>query len=779
LNKTPYEILLGKKPDLSYFRVFGCKCFIRKKGNRLSKFETRSIEGIFVGYSTNSHGYRVYNKTTGQVEESSDVKFDEDNGSQVGQVDPNVVGDVPMELALRRMAIGDIRPIEEDPPQVQDPPRAPPQVIPSPTQDPPRNQEQTPSPQTSEQGQEQDQPSGSSPQLDVQDQALDGAHDNDQEQDQGGPHQDQAQDQNNAHDSDDEGNDQVISQETSEETKKRRELRREQKLTRLEHTLDKVLGGVQSKVVTRKQLASFSTNHAFVSFIEPKKVYEALEDHDWIDAMHEELNNFKRNKVWKLVPRPNGCKNVIGTKWVFKNKQDSNGIVIRNKARLVAQGYSQVEGVDFGETYAPVARLESIRILLAYASHHNFKLQQMNVKSAFLNGPINELVYVKQPPGFEDPNHPDHVYKLDKALYGLKQAPRAWYEHLREFLVDRGFQVGVIDPTLFTKKVGGNLFICQLYVDDIIFGSTNNAFNDEFAKLMTSKFEMSMMGELKYFLGFEVKQYREGTFVNQAKYTQDMLKRFTMMELKPYKTPMSTSVDLHTDTEGNDVDQKLYRSMIGSLLYLCASRPDIMFSVGKCARYQAAPKESHLVAVKRIFRYLLHTPNFGLWYPKGSSFHLMGYSDADYAGEKKDRKSTSGSCQFLGRSLVCWSSKKQNCVALSTTEAEYISAASCCAQLLWMVQTMKDYGINFTKVPLLCDNESAIKIAHNPVQHAKTKHIEVRHHFIREHVERGNIDLSFVGTKDQLADIFTKALDEPRFRELRNELNVIDASNFA
>jgi hypothetical protein len=353
-----------------------------------------------------------------------------------------------------------------------------------------------------------------------------------------------------------------------------------------------------------------------VSFIEPKKVYEALEDHDWIDAMHEELNNFKRNKVWKLVPRPNGCKNVIGTKWVFKNKQDSNGIVIRNKARLVAQGYSQVEGVDFGETYAPVARLESIRILLAYASHHNFKLQQMDVKSAFLNGPINELVYVKQPPGFEDPNHPDHVYKLDKVLYGLKQAPRAWYEHLREFLVDRGFQVGVIDPTLFTKKVGGNLFICQLYVDDIIFGSTNNAFNDEFAKLMTSKFEMSMMGELKYFLGFEVKQYREGTFINQAKYTQDMLKRFTMTELKSYKTPMSTSVDLHTDTEGNDVDQKLYRSMIGSLLYLCASRPDIMFSVGKCARYQAAPKESHLVAVKRIFRYLLHTPNFGLWYPK-------------------------------------------------------------------------------------------------------------------------------------------------------------------
>ena len=197
--------------------------------------------------------------------------------------------------------------------------------------------------------------------------------------------------------------------------------------------------------------------------------------------MHEELNNFKRNKVWRLVEKPKGCRNVIGTKWIFKNKQDENGIVVRNKARLVAQGFSQVEGIDYGETYAPVARLESIRILLAYASHHNFKLQQMDVKSAFLYGPLKEEVYVKQPPGFEDPNFPNHVYRLDKVLYGLKQAPRAWYEHLRELLLDRGFEVGQIDPTLFTKKVNGELVVCQLYVDDIIFCSTNKAFNDEFS----------------------------------------------------------------------------------------------------------------------------------------------------------------------------------------------------------------------------------------------------------------------------------------------------------
>ena len=194
-------------------------------------------------------------------------------------------------------------------------------------------------------------------------------------------------------------------------------------------SLDKVLGDMRSKVSTRRKIASFSEHQAHISMVEPKKVFEALEDKDWLDAMHEELNNFERNKVWKLVERPKDCRNVIGTKWIFKNKQDEHGMVVRNKARLVAQGYSQIEGIDFGETYAPVARLESIRILLAYASHHNFKLQQMDVKSAFLNGPLNELVYVKQPPGFQDLKYPNHVYKLDKALYVLKQAPRAWYEH--------------------------------------------------------------------------------------------------------------------------------------------------------------------------------------------------------------------------------------------------------------------------------------------------------------------------------------------------------------
>jgi hypothetical protein len=450
-------------------------------------------------------------------------------------------------------------------------------------------------------------------------------------------------------------------------------------------------------------------------------------------------------------------------------------VVTRNKARLVATGSSQVEGLDFYEIYAPIAWLESIRILFVYATYHGFKLYQMDVKSAFLNGPIKEEVYVEQLPGFEDSEYPNHVYKLSKALYGLKQAPRAWYEFLRDFLITIGFKVEKADPTLFTKTIAKDLFICQIYVDDIIFGSTNKSSCEELSRIMIQKFEMSMMGELKYFLGFQIKQLQEGTFISQTKYIQGILNKFGMKNGKAIKTPMGTNGHLDLDMGGKSVDQKVYQSMIGSLLYLCASRPDIMLSVCMCARFQANPKKVHLRAMKRIMRYLVYTPKFGLWYPKGYTFDLIGYSDADYAGCKIDRKSTSGTCQFLGRSLVSWASKKQNSVALS---AEYIATGHCCAQLLWMRQTLRYYDYKLSKVLLLCDNESAIRMADNPVEHSRTKHIDIRYHFLRDHQQKGDIEIAYVSTHNQLPDIFTKHLDEKTFTKLRNELNILDFRNF-
>ncbi|WVZ64276.1 hypothetical protein U9M48_013824 [Paspalum notatum var. saurae] len=427
-----------------------------------------------------------------------------------------------------------------------------------------------------------------------------------------------------------------------------------------------------------------------------------------------------------------------------------------------------LEAKPKGARQRDTLKLKAIRFLLAYATRHDMKLYQMDVKSAFLNGYTNELVYVEQPPGFEDPNNPNHVYRLSKALYGLKQAPRAWYERLRDFLIEKGFKIGQVDTTLFTKKMDNDLFVCQLYVDDIIFGSTNDELCKEFGNMMAKEFEMSMIGELTFFLGFQIKQLKEGTFIYQKKYTRDLLKRFKMDDCKPIETPMATNAKLEADESGIKVDQTLYRSMIGSLLYLCASRLDIMFSVCLCARFQADPRESHLFVVKRILRYLKHTPSIGLWYPKGASFELLGYSDSDFAGCRVERKCTSGGCYLLGRSLVSWSSKKQNCVSLSTAEAEYIAAGSSCAQLLYMKQTLLDYRVKLSRIPLLCDNESAVKLDNN-------LHIDIRHHFIRDHVAKGDILLQNVGTKEQLADIFTKPLDESNFCRLRSELNVLDA----
>ncbi|KAH9679831.1 hypothetical protein KPL71_026290 [Citrus sinensis] len=497
-NKTPYELWKDRKPNIGYFKVFGCKCFVLNTKDNLGKFDPKSDVGIFLGYSNSSKAYRVYNKRTLVVEESMHVTFDESNPSSMEKV---VVDDNAEEEQQEEEASND-------------------------------NQEDA-------------------------------------------PH------------------------------------------------------GIQEE--------------------------------------HHEEPNVEQNE---------------GTKWVFRNKMDESGVVVRNKARLVAQGYNQEEGIDFDETFAPVARLESIRMLLAYACHKDFILYQMDVKSAFLNGYILEEVYVKQPPDFENDKFPNHVYKLLKALYGLKQAPRAWYDRLKNFLLENDFSMGKADTTLFVKHKNQDILIVQIYVDDIIFGSTNELLCEEFSSCMSKEFEMSMMGELKYFLGLQIKQNEEGIFINQAKYVKDLLKRFGIDDSKTKNTPMSTTTKLDKDEKGKEVDIKMYRGMIGSLLYLTASRPDIMFSVCLCARFQSCPKESHLLAVKRIFRYLSGTIDIGLWYPRGTHIDLTCFSDADFAGYKVDRKSTSGTCYILGHSLVSWFSKKQNSVALSTTEAEYIAAGSCCAQAL-------------------------------------------------------------------------------------------------
>ncbi|GJS68334.1 retrovirus-related pol polyprotein from transposon TNT 1-94 [Tanacetum coccineum] len=465
---------------------------------------------------------------------------------------------------------------------------------------------------------------------------------------------------------------------------------------------------------------------------------------------------------------------IIGTQWVYRNKLDENGVVTRNKSRIVAQGYNQQEGIDYDKTYAPVVRLESIRILLAYACALDFKLYQIDVKSAFLNGFINAEVYMAQHLGFIDFAKPNYVYRLKKALYGLKQAPKAWYDRLKAFLIKHDYSMGMVDNTLFTKKKDSNLIIVQIYVDDIIFGSTCQEMCDDFAKIMHDEFEMSMMGELNFFLGLQIKQLDDGIFFNQSKYIKEMLKKFRLEDSKPIKTPMSTETKLTRDEEGESVDNTKYRGMIGSLLYLTASRPDIMFSVCLCARFQEDPKTSHLEAVKRIFRYIKGTTHLGLWYPKGSGIEIIVYADSDHAGDYVDRKSTSGVCTFMGCCLTSWFSKKQTALAISTTKAEYVSAGKACQQALWMKQALVDYGVRLDDILIMCDNKGAIDLSKNPVQHSRTKHIEIRHHFLRDNIQKGNIFIEKVSSKDNMADILTKPLKREPFNYLRLGLRMLE-----
>ncbi|GJW15477.1 putative ribonuclease H-like domain-containing protein [Tanacetum coccineum] len=417
----------------------------------------------------------------------------------------------------------------------------------------------------------------------------------------------------------------------------------------------------------------------FLSQLEPSSVAQALTDPDWVEAMQEEIQQFVNQDVWRLVPLPEG-KTAIGTKWILKNKRDARGIVVRNKARLVAQGHRQEEGIDYDEVFAPVARIEAIRLFLAFASYMGFMVYQMDVKSAFLYGEIDEEVYVTQPKGFEDPFYPKHVYRVVKALYGLHQAPRAWYARLSTFLLKHNYRRGTIDKTLFIKKNSRDIILVQVYVDDIIFGSTNKAWCTEFEVLMKGEFEMSAMGELTFFLGLQVKQQPDGIFISQDKYVQDMLRKFDMESVRPATTPYEAAKPKSKDEPDDAVNVHLYRSMIGSLMYLTASRPDIMFAVSACSRHQVTPLTSNLNAVKKIFKYLKGQPKLGLWYPRDSPFVLEAYSDSDYAGSNGDRKSTTGGCQFLGRRLISWQCKKQTVVATSSTEAEYVAAAHCCSQ---------------------------------------------------------------------------------------------------
>ncbi|GJX01854.1 hypothetical protein Tco_0185767 [Tanacetum coccineum] len=610
-NKTPYELFRGIKPAIGFMKPFGCHVTILNTLDKLGKFDGKSDEGFFVGYSLSSKAFRVYNIRTRKVQENLHVGFLE-NKPMIEGNGPKWLFDldsltqsmnyVPVVAGTFSNDSAGIQGVSESSTSSQ------------------QDQDCIVMPIWKDASYFDDASLKSVADAQIQDQ--DGTHDDCSLQNNGTADQQV----NTASPEVNTGSREVSTAvpevntatpedlmgpiPTSEDTQVE-----DQEIelgnispsyavsstphTRIhkDHPIDHVIGDVQSSVQTRRMTTSYSElgflgaiyegkTHqdlhtclfaCFLSQEEPKRVSKALSDPAWVEAMQEELLQFKLQNVWVLVDLPKGHR-AIGTKWVYRNKKDERGIVIRNKARLVAQGHTQEEGIDYDEVFAPVARIEAIRIFLAYASYMGFTVYQMDVKSAFLYGQIEEEVYVCQPPGFEDPDHPDKVYKVVKALYGLHQAPRAWYDTLATYLLSNGFQRGQIDQTLFIKRQKGHILLVQIYVDDIIFGSTKKELCDEFEKLMKDKFQMSSMGELTFFLGLQVQQRKKGIFISQDKYVHEILKKFNYSDVKSASTPTDLEKPLVKDGDADDVDEHLYRSMIGSLMYLTASRPDIMFA---------------------------------------------------------------------------------------------------------------------------------------------------------------------------------------------------------
>nr|GEX12739.1 hypothetical protein [Tanacetum cinerariifolium] len=805
-NKTPYELLHGRTPSIGFMRPFGCPVTILNTLDPLEKFEGKVGEGFLVGYSVSSKAFRVFNSRTRIVQETLHVNFLENK--------PNVAGSGPTWLfdidSLTR--IMNYQPVNAgnqtnprecfqdkfDAEKVGD--EVDKKYVLFPVNAQSRKQDD----KTKKEAKGKSLVESFTRYRDLSAEFEDCTNNNINEVNAAGnivptvgqnsssstntfsaADMPELEDITYFDDEDDGGAEADFNNLESSITVSPISTTRVHK----DHPVSQIIGDLSSTTQTRSMTRvvkdqgepsqMFNNDfHAcmFVYFLsqeEPNRVHQAFKDPSWIEAMQEELLQFKMQKVWVLVDLPHE-KRAIGTKWVYRNKKDERGMVIKNKARIVAQGHTQEEGIDYEEVFAPVARIEAIRLFLAYASFMGFMVYQMDIKSAFLYGTIEKKVYVCQPPGFEDHDHPDKVYKVVKALYGLHQAPRAWCETLANYLLENSFQRGKIDQTLFIKRQKEDILLVQIYVDDIIFGATNKDLCKSFEKLMKDKFQMSFMRELTFFLGLQVKQKKDGMFISQDEYVAEILKKFGLTEGKSASTPSDTKKHLLKDPDGEDVDVHNYRSMIGSLMYLTSSRPDIMFVVCACARFQVTPKASHLHAVKRIFRYLKSMPHLGLWYPNDSPFDLVAYSNSDYAGASLDRKSTTGGCQFLGCRLIYWQCKKQIVVATSSTEVEYVAVASCCAQVLWIQNQLLDYGYNFMHTRIFIDNSSTICIIKNPVLHSKTKHIEIRHQFIRDCNEKKLIQVIKIPTENNFADL-AKAFDVGRFQYLVARIGLLNS----
>ncbi|CAM8954310.1 unnamed protein product [Rhodiola kirilowii] len=725
-HRTPYELLHNRVPSYNSFRVFGCLCFASQMPRSRDKFAPRSRKCIFIGYPSGKHGWRLYDLETKESFISRDVVFFE---TFFPFATPSIQPPTALESTPSPA-------IYDDPPYFLPQPatsthsatlpptevRESPLISPSPPSDPEPSDPEPPAVRRSTRTRQ--------PNVRLQDYECNTI--------------------------------QLVHPLTASSSP----------------TPESQSSGIRYPLAAYVSCSNFSDSHvhflaAVTAGAEPSSFKAAVQHRVWREAMNAELEALRRNSTWTLSLLPPG-KTSIGCKWVYRIKYKSNGAVERHKARLVILGNRQVEGVDYTETFAPVAKMTSVRVFLSVAIVRGWELHQMDVHNAFLHGDLDEEVYMRPPPGLADVP-PGHVCRLQKSLYGLKQAPRNWFAKLSSALCAFGFCQSKADYSLFSYKKQEVILHVLVYVDDLIVAGNNSTSIARFKSYLNSCFHMKDLGVLKYFLGIEISRLPSGLFLSQRKYTLDILSEVGLLAAKPCGFPMEQHHQLVVSTSPPLSDPERYRRLVGRLIYLTITRPELSYSVHTLAQFMQNPKSHHWHAALRVLHYLKGHPGQGLLLSAQSSLQLTAFCDSDWASCPITRRSISGYFIMLGKSPISWKTKKQTTISRSSVEAEYRSMASTCCELVWLKSLLHSLGVGHNSpMRLYCDSQAALHIAANPVFHERTKHIEIDCHLIRDYIQSGTIITSYIPTTQQPADLFTKALGKVQFQLLLGKLGIID-----
>ena len=757
-GQTPYHKLFGKQARVDHLRVFGCRAYVQVYEDQRGKMDPKAWKGILVGYDEhNRRCYRVYDPVKRITRRAIHVTFNENLFPAKGNHAEGFIQqpvDPPASRVTRdrqqQIVVGEERVI------AQEEPRTVAEIRPTATES--RDQ--------SNSGKKQVRfnllPTGSS--------LL--------------PRRDNAGNNGSENKSHTENDSEATGQAPADsvgdgDDPYRRMYNPPARGEQPRWCQDEECG---TRGIHRAHLGVHFAYEAAADVMgDPGSYGEAMQSTDskkWKLAAEEEYQSLIKNNTWTLCEKPPGA-NIVGTRWVFKAKRDENGNISRYKAKLVAQGFKQKAGLDYGETFAPTAKQTSIRVILAMAAQEDWHLHNMDVDTAFLNANIEEEIYISQPEGFEQsgPNDEQLVCRLNKSIYGLKQAARDWNKTLDHWMKSYGLEASEADACVYTKRVAGDILIVLTWVDDLIIAGSYMRVIDEFKVAISKRFKMKDLGELKWILGMEIKRDRSirRIEISQAAYIKQMLERFGMGECKAVGTPGEGVLTRSSTSEGGKPN-KLYMSIVGSLLYAAMmTRVDIVFQVQALSRHLQSSKEEHMVAAKRVLRYLQGTKDLSLVYEANKDDcgkpSIVGFSDADWGGDHDTRRSTTGYLFKLGGGAVSWASKLQPTVALSSAEAEYMAVCAAVQEAIHLRQLMKDIGYTQGQPTIIFeDNQGCIALSANPVFHRRTKHIDIRYHFIRERIASGEIELRYISTEHQLADILTKALPRLRINSLRHSI---------